>query len=105
MFKKKSIMLKNDCILFLRDNGELIMHRILKVHHDVFLVSGDNQCILERVTPNQIQGKMIEYYKHGKTKKLQGFMYRLYVCIIHLTRPLRCLRDLTKRIIKSIIRR
>ncbi|MFA7417789.1 MAG: S24/S26 family peptidase [Acholeplasma sp.] len=96
---------KNDCILFLRSDGALILHRILKVKPNYYLVSGDNQCLLETVYINQIQGKLTEYYKNGQTKQLKGFRYHLYVFFIRTTRPIRCFRDFSKRIIKKIIRR
>src|SRR5690554_3163921 len=84
---------KNDCILYVRSDNSLILHRILKVKEDFYLVSGDNQSKLEKVFPNQVKGKLIEYYKHGKTKRLNGAKYRLYVFFMRLTRPVRYLRD------------
>jgi hypothetical protein len=94
---------KNDCILFLRGDGSLIMHRILYLKKDFFLVCGDNQSQLEKVYCSQIKGKMTEYYINGHTRRPIGIKYHVYVRWIRITRPIRIIRDLLKRIIKKII--
>lgn len=95
---------KNDCILFLRKNGELIIHRILSVKKDYYRVCGDNQAIVEKVYKEQVHGKLIEYYKHGKTKQLKGIKYYVYVLFMRILRPVRYLRDVCKHVIKKIFR-
>lgn len=103
--KRTPIYKKNDCILFLRSNGQLILHRILKVKDAYFLVSGDNESVVEKVYLEQIKGCVFEYYKHGKTKTLTGFRYHVYLIFMKLCRPLRVLRDFIKKFIKKLIGR
>lgn len=95
---------KNDCILFLRKNGELIIHRILSVKNDYYRVCGDNQSVVEKVYKDQVHGKLIEYYKRGKTKHLKGIKYHVYVFFMRILRPVRYVRDVSKSIIKKIFR-
>ena len=103
--EKSSSYKKHDCILFMRANKDMILHRILKVREDYYLVCGDNQAFLEKVYPAQIKGKMLEYYKNGKTKHLKGFSYRIYLVGMIITRPLRICREILKKIIKKVIRK
>jgi len=96
---------KYDCILFIRQNKDMILHRILKVQKDYFLVCGDNQAYVEKVYLSQIKGKLTEYYKNGKTKHLKGFLYQLYLRCMLITRPLRILRDLAKKMVKKVLKK
>jgi len=100
--EKSNLYNKYDAILFMRQNKDMILHRILKVEKDYFLVCGDNQAYLEKVYPTQIKGKLKEYYKNGKTKQLRGFLYQVYLRCMLMTRPLRWLRDITKKMVKKV---
>jgi len=102
--EKATTFKKYDCILFMRANKDLILHRILKVHKDYYMVCGDNQAYLEKVYPLQIKGKLLEYYKHGKTKQLKGLFYQIYLRFMLFTRPLRICREFLKKVVKKVIR-
>jgi len=103
--EKATTFKKYDCILFMRANKDLILHRIFKVHKDYYMVCGDNQAYLEKVYPLQIKGKMLLYYKNGQTKHLKGLSYRLYLGVMIISRPLRICRELLKKVVKKIIRK
>jgi hypothetical protein len=96
---------KYDCILFMRQNSDIILHRILKVEKDYLLVCGDNQAYIEKVNSSQIKGKLIEYYKNGKTRQLTGFFYHLYLRSMLMTRPFRFLRDIAKKVVKKVFKK
>lgn len=72
---------KNDCILFLRSNGQLILHRILKVKDAYFLVSGDNESVVEKVYLEQINDVFLNIINTVRQKHLQVLdtMYTLYL--------------------------
>lgn len=102
--EKATTFKKYDCILFMRANKDLILHRILKVHKYYYMVCGDNQAFLEKVYPKQIKGVLQEYYKNGKTKQLKGIMYHLYLIGMIMTRPLRMFRAFAIKVVKKVFR-
>lgn len=78
--KRVSKYKKNDVILYIRKNGQFVLHRINKVKKDYFVLLGDNQSRREfPIYEDQIVAKVIEYEKKGKVHHLKGFKYHLYL--------------------------
>lgn len=71
---------KYDIILYLRDNGQYVLHRIVKIKNGAFVLLGDHQVCKEYpIYPNQVLAKVISYQKGNKEKELKGFKYNLYL--------------------------
>ncbi len=80
--KKDSVYKKNDIILYKRDDGHFVLHRIYKVKKDSFDLVGDHQSFIEHgIRQDQIIAKVINYEHLGKVKYLKGFKYHLYLLI------------------------
>lgn len=98
-----------DMVLFTRDS-KYILHRILNIKKNYYLVCGDNQTELEKVYPNQIIGKVTGYYKKGRFVSINDKEYIDYVDNlelninkrIHLTNINKDIKDLLK-LISSVI--
>lgn len=56
----------NDIVLFRRENGALVLHRIVKIKNGVFIIRGDNCISSEAVFENQIIARADAVYKDGK---------------------------------------
>lgn len=69
---------KYDVVLFRRQSGQLVLHRILKIDNDKFYICGDNEFSKEIVHKRQIIGKMTEFCRNGKNGKTDSFGYKLY---------------------------
>lgn len=72
---------KGDIVLYRRENGQFVVHRIRRVLSDSFTFVGDHQTQEETgIKFNQCIGKVIAYKKKGKEKQylLNGFRYKLY---------------------------
>lgn len=75
-----------DVPLFKRDNGEYVVHRVLKVLPDGYGISGDNQSFIEFVREYQIIGIVDKIERNGKTIPLRStpehpvvpLKYRIY---------------------------
>lgn len=77
---KPNDLKKNDIILYKRENGKYVLHRIYKVKKDYYQLLGDNQIYREYpIYQNQVIGKVIEVVKGNKTNNLKGFKYKLYL--------------------------
>lgn len=70
---------KYDAVLFKRQNGQYVLHRILKVRETDYLICGDNCYQLEPVTEQQILGRMTTVVRDGKTIPVTSRAYQLYV--------------------------
>lgn len=70
---------KYDTVLFLRKNGQYVLHRILKIDGDQYWIVGDNCLGGEMVSEQQIIGVMTSLKRGGRSVKLTDWRYRLYV--------------------------
>lgn len=73
---------------------DYILHRIIKVEADSYVICGDNCGFKEYgITDAQILGVLTEFYRGSKKVNMNGWRYKLYVRIwVHLF-PIRWLRD------------
>lgn len=80
---------KYDLPLYQRDNGQYVLHRILKVGESYTCI-GDNQFEYERgVRQDQMIALATAFYRDGKLYRVDALPYRLYCRFWHYTRPLR----------------
>ncbi len=57
---------KNDIVLYKRDNGVYVAHRIIAVKGDEYIMCGDNQCYTEHgITNKHIIAKVSQIRKPG----------------------------------------
>ena len=77
--KPKEHWKKYDAVLFLRKNGQYVLHRILKELDGKYWIVGDNCLGGEMVSEQQIIGVMTSLKRGGRSVKLTDWRYRLYV--------------------------
>ncbi len=65
--------------LYRRKNGMGVLHRVMKVLPDGYLMCGDHQWELEKITSDQVVGVMTVLYRKEKEVPLTSFRYRAYV--------------------------
>ena len=68
-----------DAVLFVRDNGQYVLHRILKLTENGYWIIGDNCVGGEYVREEQVIGVLSAVVRRGKTVKSDNRFYRLYV--------------------------
>ena len=72
---------KYDVVLYKR-REIYILHRILRVLPNGYIIAGDNNTFLEYdITDEQIIGKMARLFRDGKEIRMTDIKYRLYVHI------------------------
>lgn len=57
---------KYDVPVYLASDGRYIMHRVIEVHDDHYIIMGDNLLKREYVTDDMICGKLVGFYRKGK---------------------------------------
>ena len=106
---------QNDLILYRRGDGRYILHRALWVGEDFYIVRGDNTFYLEEVKPEQILGRVTEFYRKNRHCFVTSKFYRVYVWAWRVLFPLRALchalkigfrklLSFAKRMIKKLIK-
>ena len=90
VLKKFNSLKKYDLQLYLRDNGQFVLHRVHNINADgTFNMCGDNQWNLEKgIRPDQIIGTVISIQRSGKIIKVSNPLYRIYVVLWVKTRIL-----------------
>lgn len=90
---------KNDVPLYRLKSGKLVLHRIIKVMPDHYVIRGDNLTVNEHIYPEQIIGVLKSFYRGGVHIDCQtNKKYKLYVFFI---RRIYFLKKLKKLIFKK----
>ena len=64
--KNKGRLKKYDIAVYVTPKGKYIMHRVIKVCDDHYVIIGDNRTEKEYVTDDMICGVLAGFYKNGK---------------------------------------
>jgi hypothetical protein len=95
-----------DLVMYLRPNGQGVIHRVIRQHGDNYIICGDNCYQLEHVKLEQIAGIITKFNRKGKWYSIDNKWYQLYVHIwvdfLFLKRPLFYVRDKIKRKLHAI---
>ena len=74
-------MKKGEIILYRRENGKYILHRIIALTESGYICSGDNQADREPVTQEQIIAVVVGFTRKGKVRQTDAPFYRLYTAL------------------------
>ncbi len=112
---------RKDTIIVKRPNGRLnkydvalyrrgtqyVLHRVIKVLPDSYIIRGDNCEAKEHgITDSQIIGVLDGFYRGEKYVPLTKFLYKLYVRLHHkAVLPIKVLFRRSKRFAQKIIKR
>ena len=96
---------KYDVVLY-RRGKQYILHRVLKVLPEGYVIAGDHNTFLERdVTDAMILGVLTRVIRDGKSIGVNDWRYRLYVLIWCAPWPLRMLLLRLAAMLRSVCRR
>ena len=107
--KPEGRLKKYDVPLYKRDSGQYVLHRILKVRKDDYVLCGDNRWQRETgISDTHIIGVLTAVIRDGKKISLTDWRYRLYVhlwCDLFYLRSFLLLgRNFVKRIKRKLCR-
>ena len=69
---------KGDIILYRRENGQYVLHRIVGKGPQGYICCGDNQAVRESVAPEQVIAVADGFFRNGKKYELSNIGYRMY---------------------------
>lgn len=94
-----------DLVLYKRGKDLGVIHRVIKLKNDKYIICGDNCWQLEYVKPEQIKGIVTEYCRNGKWHKTNNLLYQIYVHLwvdlLFIKRPIFYIREKIKYKIKN----
>lgn len=97
-----------DVALYKGFEGQYILHRVLTVRQDCYIIRGDNTFIKERVPKSAVIGVLSEFNRKGRAHTVNDFSYKLYSRLWRYIYPFRFIfflfYKLGAKIKRSIIR-
>ena len=104
--KPEGRLKKFDVAMYKRPNGQYVLHRVVKVLEDGYIILGDN-CISKEynIKDSQILGVLTSLNRKGKEVDLNSFGYKLYVRARYAHYPVRVIISKSKRFIKRLLKR
>ena len=82
---------KYDVALYKTGVGRYVLHRVVKVKKDSYLIRGDNTYKIETVPKSSVLGVLYAYRNTKKRHTVEDFSYKLYSRIWVFIYPLRLL--------------
>lgn len=81
---------KNDVVLYKRSSNTYVLHRVIEVRKDDYVLLGDN-CIRKEygITDDDILGVMTRFVHRGKRIEVTDRRYRCYVVLWRAMTPIR----------------
>ena len=96
----------NDVLLYRKKTtDEFILHRLLKITENGYIIRGDNKYITEFVTDEDIIGVMTEFVRKGKHYDCENGLYKLYVVYIRVSYPFRRFMHKVETFLKIVKRK
>ncbi len=69
-----------DVVLYRRNDGQYVLHRIIRVHEESYDILGDNCIGIEyRISKDRVIGVMTDYTHRGRMHSTSDFAYRIYL--------------------------
>lgn len=96
---------KYDVVLYKRDNGTYILHRVLGKDDTGYVLCGDNQAVKEyRIQEKQILAVLTSFYRGEKKIEMKSNRQRLYATVWCSSLTMRKLIFFGRRIINKLRR-
>lgn len=96
---------RGDVVLYRRQEGILVLHRVWKKNKSGFYMVGDNQVETEGpLSPDQIKGKLVALVRKGKEIPVTNPVYRFLTGTWLFLRPIRPVFQKSAAWIKGLVK-
>lgn len=77
---------KGDILLYRRDNGQFVLHRVRNIKNNTYVFVGDHQRKKEYgIKDINLIGIVISYEKNGNLYKLNRLSYKIYKLLVRIS--------------------
>lgn len=101
--RPKAELKKYDVALY-RVKDTYVMHRVIKVKEDEYLIRGDNTFVVEHVPKDRILGVLVEFNRKGKHHSVTERSFVAYSRFWNFIYPIRFLWHIFIVVLKKIYR-
>ena len=104
--KPKARLNKYDVALYKRPNGQYVLHRVVKVCDDGYVILGDN-CLRKEygIKEEQIIGVLTSLVRKGKEVDFNSFGYKFYSRFWYAVYPVRVIFMRTRSLLGRLYRK
>ncbi len=95
---------KYDIVLYTGASHKYILHRIIGVREECFIIRGDNTFVKEYVSRDRVLAYLVSFNRKGKHHTVDEFGYKFYSRFWNLIYPVRYLAHLMRRALGKIKR-
>lgn len=96
----------NDIVLYKRENDKFVLHRVIEIKNDEYIMCGDNQFRLEYgIKKDNILAKVVYFERDGKKIDDSNERYRKYIKRLPSRRRRLKFRSLLGRIKRKLIKK
>lgn len=88
IYKPEGELKRYDVALY-RVGTKYVLHRVLLVKDDFYLIRGDNTFVMEKVPKSAVIGVMTEFNRGGKRHSVNEPFFRFYAWFWHFIYPIR----------------
>lgn len=85
----KGMLKKYDIALYKRWDGQYVLHRVIDVRNDVYVIRGDNTYVDEFVSFDKVKGVVTHFVRGGKMIDVTEKEYSQYVRFLYRLYPIR----------------
>ena len=96
---------KGAVILYRRENGQYVLHRIVRARNGSYICCGDNQYMREPVEQAQLLAVVDGFTRKGRHGKVTDWYYRIYTAIWVGLFPLRGIYIFVRRLFAKLRRK
>ncbi len=94
---------KNDVVLYRRSQSTYVLHRVIKVRENDYVIMGDNCTTTETgVTDDDIIAVMVSFIHKGKNYNVTDLRYRIYSALISKRYIFISLKKKIRRVIRKL---
>ena len=97
----KAPLKKYDVVLYNTDTHKNVLHRIIGVRKDFYVIRGDNTYKKEYIKKEDILGVLVFFNRNGKKHSVTDFSYKLYSRLWNFIYPIRYFI----RVVRSLVYR
>ncbi len=89
--KPERAIKKYDVVLYPKGEEDYILHRVIAVREDCYIIRGDNTFVKERVPKCVVIGILTEFNRKGRRHSVRDLSYRVYSRVWCWLYPMRAL--------------
>ena len=95
---------KYDVVLYRYPLGKYVLHRIIRVRENDYVIRGDNTFVLEHIPKEKILGVLERFNRKGKSHTVEERSFKIYSRVWNFIYPARFVVNLFYRALRKLYR-